>query len=148
MTSSAEIFRSSAAAAREQGHRVHGGIGRQDFGVAHHLLVDGRERDVLLGDDVGGEPPVVLLREEALRHEVEQVDVHGERREEDDHRDRGMPQRHGQGPVVRARDRVEDSLAQPRQPRAVHRILRPEQQRAHHRRRCQRDRERYQDCHR
>ena len=104
--------------------------------------MDGRERDVLLRDDVGGEPPVVLLREEALRHEVEEVDVHRERGEKDDHRDRWMPQRDGQRPVVGARDRVEDSLAQHREPRPVLWILWPEQERAHHRRRRERDRQR------
>ena len=123
-----------AAAAREQSDGVHGGVGFQDLRVAHHLLVDGRERHVLLGDDVGGEPPVVLLGEEALRHDIEEMDVHGKRREEDDHRDRGVPQRDGQASVVGARDGVEDPLAQDRKPRAVDGVVRPEQKRAHHRR--------------
>ena len=135
----------AAAASREQGDRVDRGIGFQDFRVAHHLFVDGRERDILLSDDVDGEASIVLLGEEALRHDVEEVRVHREGGEEDDHGDRGMEQRDGQRPVVRARDGVEESLTQHREPRAVERVLRPEQEGAHHRGRRERDRQRHQD---
>jgi hypothetical protein len=57
--------RGGAAAAAAPVNRVTVSIAGSDFQdlrVAHHLLVDGRERDVLLSDDVGGEPSVVLLR--------------------------------------------------------------------------------------
>src|SRR6201987_879689 len=59
--------------ARKAGHRVHGGIRHYDAYVAPHLLGHRLERNILRSDYRALDAPRILLREEALWHDVIQI---------------------------------------------------------------------------
>ena len=107
------------------------------------LLAHRLERDALVGLDEADEAPGVLLREEALGHDHVEVDVEADRREQDEHHERAVAQRPGEACArSRASTRVEGALAPRCEAAGLALRRRPQQPRAHHRRRGERDHQR------
>jgi hypothetical protein len=135
-------------AAGEADHVCHRRILAQDRNELFELLPHELERNALVRLDAPDQTTGVLLREKALRNRDEEISAEAHRREQHQ-RDRAlMAQRPGERATVHAQQAIEHALACPKQRSPASRLRMPEQQRAHHRRRRQRDRERYQDCHR
>jgi hypothetical protein len=104
----------SAASARERDDVVHRRIAADDVDDRGELLAHLLERDVLRRDDRPREPARVLLREEPLRHDDEEPDVHRDRRERhDEHRAR-MAERPAERALVAARHGAESAGGGPR----------------------------------
>ena len=125
------------AAARERHHVADRRIGHHHVDELAHLLAHGRERDVLLGLDAPVQPPRVLLREEALGHHDEQVDVEADRAERDEQDHELVPEDPAERPPIEAVDAVEGGLADAIEPAVADLVTGLQELRAHHRRRAQ-----------
>ena len=92
------------------------------------------------------DPPGILLREEALRDDVVEVEIEAQHRGEDQHHRSRVFERRSQGAPVETQHRLEEPLARAdRACRAARRHRCLQQHGAHHRRGRQRDRKRDQD---
>ena len=98
------------AAADETDDVLDGRILAQDGDELRQLLPHRLEGDALVGLDAPGEPSGILLREEALGHDVEEIDVEAQRRQQDEHHGPAMRQRPPEGAVVAAEHRSEGAL--------------------------------------
>ncbi|MGY3540201.1 hypothetical protein ACVIIY_004421 [Bradyrhizobium sp. USDA 4515] len=131
-------------AAGEADRRLNRRIALDDADEPRELLLHQLERHALVSLDRADQPASVLLREEALRDHVVEIEVEAEHRRQDQHHRQRMRQRRGQRSAVEVQHRLEEPLARPIEP-AMAAGVRLEQHGAHHRRGRQRDRERDQD---
>ena len=140
------------AAAGEADDGVDRGVLLDDGDELGELLLHELERDALVGLDDAGDPPGILLREEALRDDAIQIEVQAEHRGEDYHYRSRVLERAGQRSPIEPQHRIEEALAHPIKPAVALAGFSPQQHRAHHRRGCernrQRDQDRYRDRHR
>ena len=95
-------------------------VGLHHVDEVRHLLAHGRRGDVLLGLDVADEPAGILLREEALGHDDEQVDVEGDRGQEHGERQRLVAQDPAERASVETDQCLEQPLAELVQPAVAH----------------------------
>ena len=121
------------------------GILLEDADELRQLLLHQLKRNALVGLDDADDPAGILLREEALRNDVVQVEIETEHGGEDQHHRCGMPQRRGQRPAVEVQHPFEKTLACPIEPPMASAGLAAQQHRAHHRRGRERNRQRNHD---
>ncbi len=122
-------------------------IGRHDLHQFELPLGHRRRRDVGGGFARAEDLPRVLLWEESLGDEPEKNHCGSQHGQGHRERDRGMPQYLGQGPVVRASDRVKGAFRRRREPSRMPPMVEVQEHAAHHRRDHQRHHRGHQQGH-
>ena len=125
-------------------HKLHGRVVANDGDGLGHQAVHRLKRDALVGLKAANESSVVLPGEQSLGdHDIE---VHAQRDQAHgcQQHDRLESQHTPQGPGVETGDQVKRELEPAISPRQIG-VVRLEEQRAHHRGRCERDHQREAD---
>ena len=133
------------AAAGEADDGLDRGILPHDLDEVVELLLHRLERNALVAAHEADQAPGVLLREEALGHDDVEIDVEADRDGEQEHHQRRVAQRPRERLLVAAQHAIEDALRAAVEAPAF--ALGPvsQQERAHHRRRRERDDQRHED---
>ncbi len=127
------------AAAGEADHAADRRILHQYADELGHLLAHQLEGDALVRPDAADEPPLVLLREEALGHDGEEIDIEEEGRDEHGQDQERVAERPAEAPPVDGEKPLEAGAERAREAAGAVLRGRGQQPGAHHRGRAQRD---------
>ena len=121
----------AAASAGEGRYRIHGRIFHDDFDERLHLLGKGAEGDGLVGLNGTVDAPSILLREKALRHNLEKIEIQTDGADGDKQYAELMAQYPAETKIVAAKQSVKCVLEDPVE-EAMTALLVPQEARAHH----------------